>query len=99
MTDDEIIAIRDNPRNTQGEALDWLAFGHAVAAAANLQAIQVLEALRLAPRGVSATADFDLLTWTFSIRADCRTAAGTYALVRVNQLSGAPIVGPEESPR
>jgi hypothetical protein len=38
-----------------------------------------------APRGVSAEADFETMTWTFQIRPECRVAAGTYALVWIPQ--------------
>jgi len=34
-----------------------------------------------APRGVSAEADFERMTWTFEIEQGCRVAAGAYALV------------------
>lgn len=37
--------------------------------------------LQEAPRGVSAEADFEAMTWTFKIGPACKTACGTYALV------------------
>ncbi|AVR89058.1 hypothetical protein [Thauera aromatica] len=34
-----------------------------------------------APRGISAEADFERMTWTFEIEQGCRVGGGTYALV------------------
>lgn len=42
-----------------------------------------IERLREAPRAISVEADFDAMTWTFQIGPECKTAAGTYALVWV----------------
>ena len=40
-----------------------------------------IDALRDAPRAISAEADFDAMTWTFQIGPECRTGGGAYALV------------------
>lgn len=40
-----------------------------------------IDALRIAPRAISAEADFDALTWTFKVMPDCQIGAGIYALV------------------
>ena len=40
-----------------------------------------VDALRDAPRAISAEADFEVMTWTFEIGPECRTGGGTYALV------------------
>lgn len=34
-----------------------------------------------APRGISAEADFEKMTWTFEIERGCRVGGGAYALV------------------
>ena len=65
--------------------LDDVAAQSASAMAELLALRTVIETLRrqldTAPRGVSAEADFDQLTWTFSIGPDVSVGAGIYALV------------------
>ena len=39
-----------------------------------------------APVGVSDSADFDLMTWTFQIRNGCRVGGGHYALVCLREI-------------
>jgi len=41
--------------------------------------------LQEAPRGISADADFEAMTWTFLIGPECKTGSGTYALVWMPQ--------------
>ena len=46
-----------------------------------------------APRGVSDSADFDAMTWTFQIDNGCRVGGGHYALVRLTQTPNAEVTG------
>lgn len=55
-----------------------------------------IDALREAPRAISAEADFDAMTWTFQFAQNCRIGAGKYALVWMGpnaEITGAPASG------
>lgn len=49
-----------------------------------------------APVGVSDSADFDLMTWTFQIRNDCRVGGGHYALVYLSEINCDSTKGPDK---
>ncbi len=46
----------------------------------------IQERVASAPVGVSDSADFDLMTWTFQIRNGCRVGGGHYALVCLREI-------------
>ena len=50
-----------------------------------------------APRGVSDSADFDAMTWTFQIDNGCRVGGGHYALVRLTQTPNSKVSPPREA--
>lgn len=63
------------------EAADWIERLRAENETLRAEGGGAIDALREAPRAVSAEADFDALTWTFKVKPNCRIAAGIYALV------------------
>lgn len=50
-------------------------------AALRTELVTLRSQIATAPRGISAEADFEKMTWSFEIKQGCRVGGGTYALV------------------